>query len=1053
MKNILIALFYFLPLILSAQNLDSIKVVNQVDSLLTSANDLRKSGKNIEALSFAQSGADISKQTWGENNAQYASSLHRLASIYINLGQNDTAEVLYLKAIELRAKVLGKWNPDYASSLSNLGKIYARKGDYSNAEPLFLETKEIYAKTLGKENQDYVLSLNSLGYLYWVKGEYGKEVSLYLEAKEIREKTLGKEHPAYLESLDNLASSYLYNGDYLKAEPVYLEAMEIKAKTLGKESPSYITDLNTLAVLYIHKGEYGKAEALLLQAIEKKAKVLGKEHSSYATSLDNLANLYLNIGDYKKAEPLFLESKEIRAKALGKEHLGYASSLNNLAILYMDAKDYDKAEPLILEAIEIKAKTIGKEHPDYAVSLHNLAGLYKDEGDYAKAEPLYMEAIEIREKTVGKEHRDYAESLSDLASLYFKKGNYAKAESLYLQAKEIIIKVLGKKHPDYASTLNNLSLLYWQTNRRILASSSLAEVFNIQQSSLLEGTKYLSEWELSEYEKTFVDAQNQYYSFAQESGEDAIDMKSLCFDTRLFYNGFLLASANQMRTLALSDSNTTKKYIGLSDFHRVLAKEYAKPIAERDSNDISDLKEKANTLEKELIRSVAGYGEASRQVRWKDVQAKLKRGEAAIEFTNYRYYTPNITDSTMYAAIVLLPDDTIPHFIPLFEERQILSLLLRLNLTEEIIVKDLYYNSPELGRLLWQPIEPLLHHVKTVYYSPSGVLHGINLSALIDESGVSISKGRQWVRLGSTRELVTGHLADSSFIDVPNNFASTNLNSAIIYGGINYDMDSTAFTSANSVVFLDSVHTRDLKDGNFRYVINEPYSSSRGETSEMWPLLPNSEIEADKVSAQLHDAGFRTEEQKGFFASEENFKKIGVSGHSPRILHLATHGFTYSDPEKNQKKNLGNNEPSFRLIDDPMMRSGLILAGGNFYWKNKRPLANCEDGILVAYEVRDLNLRNTELAILSACQTGLGDIVGSEGVFGLQRAFKIAGVKFLIVSLWHIPDEKTRELMQLFYQNWAAKKESLRDAFSNAQETMREMYGNPYLWAGFVLVE
>ncbi|MDO8366370.1 MAG: CHAT domain-containing protein, partial [Saprospiraceae bacterium] len=174
---------------------------------------------------------------------------------------------------------------------------------------------------------------------------------------------------------------------------------------------------------------------------------------------------------------------------------------------------------------------------------------------------------------------------------------------------------------------------------------------------------------------------------------------------------------------------------------------------------------------------------------------------------------------------------------------------------------------------------------------------------------------------------------------------------------------------------------------------------------------------------------------------------------SPRILHLATHGFSYPDPKKNPTKGFGNTEPTYKLLDDPMLRSGLVLAGANYYCKNKRPLTNAEDGMLVAYEVRDLNLQNTELAVLSACQTGLGDVVGSEGVYGLQRAFRIAGAKFLIVSLWEVPDEQTQELMRLFYQNWLEKKESLRDAFNHAQQYLKEKEPNPYMWAGFVLVE
>ncbi|MBP6185625.1 MAG: CHAT domain-containing protein, partial [Saprospiraceae bacterium] len=174
---------------------------------------------------------------------------------------------------------------------------------------------------------------------------------------------------------------------------------------------------------------------------------------------------------------------------------------------------------------------------------------------------------------------------------------------------------------------------------------------------------------------------------------------------------------------------------------------------------------------------------------------------------------------------------------------------------------------------------------------------------------------------------------------------------------------------------------------------------------------------------------------------------------SPRVLHIATHGFFFPDPvDKILTSREG--EPVFKWSDNPMIRSGLILAGGNYAWQNGKAVSpDKEDGILTAYEISQMNLSNTELVVLSACETGLGDIQGNEGVYGLQRAFKIAGAKYLIMSLWQVPDRETMEFMTTFYKNWLEQKLSIPDAFRKTQREMRDRFFNPYSWGAFVLVE
>ena len=1098
MKHLLFALLTFLPSLLSAQNLDSIPVVQELDSLIrlsqgafadqkeeealkilaqakakadiglgkiaeayatrlhAQVNFYVKMGKFSDALPCCMLAKDIREKVLGKEHLDYSLSLSYLATLYKELAQYDKAEPLALEAKEIRAKIPGKESRQYGITTHLLGAIHYGLGEYDKSEPYFLEAKDVFAKTPGRESLEYSNAQSSLATLYFDWGKYDKVEGFFLEAKIKQEKFPGKVSAAYASTLNNLAWFYFKTGQYNKAELLFIEARSLYAKLFGKTHENYVSTLTNLASLYYEIGQYGRAELLFLQAKNILEKNMWKENRSYPATLINLAALYADIGQWDKAEANYLEAKNILEKTLGKNHADYAMALANLGNLYYKTGKATIAETLFLEAKDIRQKVLGNEHPDYATSLHNLAQLYSDNRQYEKAEPLFLEARDIWAKTLGLSHPSYASSLQNLAQLYALKGDYGQAESLYMMAKDGLEKSLGKAHPNYAFALSSLTRFYRSANRLSELSPLYLELNALIQHIVDQSVSFFSEQQMLAYLQTFEPDIAQVHSFSQIS--DSPELHGACFNNALFYNGYLLENARRIsRSFANADSLTRDTFYRWQVCRHRLAKEYAKPIAER--RYVAETEAEAEGYEKTLTRNLPKFKEAMQVPKWRDVRDRLRAGEAAVEFIHYRYYTPDPTDSTMYAALVLLPNDTTPHFIPLFEERQLQALLDRPGLDEELVIKHLYGNSPDLRKLLWQPLEPFLRDAKTIYYSPAGLLHRINPAALQDESRQTLSEGRQWVRVGSTRELVTGRLADKSFAKMSAEAASNigNPPSAIIYGGITYDMDSLAYCADNFVEQMDSTEDYQPKDGNFRYIVEGQtiprYRSSNIYPDSTWRKLDDTGHEADEVGALLAGAGFQATVQKGLFASEERFKRIGVAAPSPRILHIATHGFSYPDPQKDSPKGFGNTEPTYKLLDDPMLRSGLLLAGANYYWKNKRPLTNREDGILVAYEVSGLNLQNTELAVLSACQTGLGDVVGSEGVYGLQRAFRIAGAKFLIVSLWEVPDEQTRELMHLFYQNWVEKQESLRDAFNHAQQRLREKEPIPYMWAGFVLVE
>jgi CHAT domain-containing protein len=602
-------------------------------------------------------------------------------------------------------------------------------------------------------------------------------------------------------------------------------------------------------------------------------------------------------------------------------------------------------------------------------------------------------------------------------------------------------KVLGRENPDYVSSIEVLANLYWEMGFFEKALPLFHETSNLNKSILRKAIRHLSEQELNNYLKKNSLYQSQLLSIAQVSSV-ATQIKEDCYDNTLFYKGFLLNAVSQINKIAQSNPATAEQYNQLKSYQRRLAAEYAKPIAERKNT--AELEEKANTVEKDLIRSVAGFGEALRQVTWQEVQQNLHPGEAAIEFVHYKFINPKPTDSTMYAALVLLPGTIQPTFIPLFEEKQLDALLQPKGKSKPDFVDGLYTIGDaknSLCDLLWQPLEQVLSEAQTVYFSPSGRLHRLNLGAIAmppqlrgEAPGETLADRYRLIELGSTRQLV-----------VPSSTKSTG-NDAMLYGGLSYEMDSTAIASSISSLASEPLATRRGLD------FANADSTLRG---GKWSYLRWTDVEVNTTEEILADAGLSPIVRKGYEGTEESFKAIGASGTSPRVLHLATHGFFFPDPGgRDEGQGTRDDEPVFKMSEHPMIRAGLVLAGGNYAWQTGKPFRpDREDGILTAYEISQMNLSNTELVVLSACETGLGDIQGNEGVYGLQRAFKIAGAKYLIMSLWQVPDFQTQELMTSFYSLWLEDKMSIPDAFRAAQKLMREKYKSPFLWAGFVLVE
>jgi tetratricopeptide (TPR) repeat protein len=980
----------------------------------------------IEALENAE-------QVLGKEHPNYGIRLNNLAELYQSMGEYEKALPLYLEAQEITKLALGKKHPEYGRSLNNIAMLYKSMGQYEKALSLSLEALEITKQALGKEHPDYGTRLNNLAVLYTSMGLYEKALPLLLEAIENTGRTLGKEHSDYAVRLNNLASLYRSMGQYDKALPLLLESKKIIEQTLGKTHSYYGNCLNNLAELYSSMGQYEKALPLFLEALENTEQALGKEHLFYSTNLNNLAILYKSIGQYDKALPLYLEALEITEQALGKEHSYYGTRLNNLALLYSSMGQYEKALPLFLEALENTGQTLGKEHSYYGSRLNNLAELYSSMGEYEKVLPLYLDALENAEQALGKEHPDYGLYLNNLAGLYRSKGEYEKALPLFLKALENAERTLGKDHADYATYLSNLAVLYESEGQYEKALPLYEEVIANINHNINQNFAFLSENEKEAYLKTVAYYFEKFNSFALQHKIEVSDITTDVYNNTLTNKGVLLKSSTAMRSAVLGSGDIAliNKFEEWQSLNRQIARLYSTPKNKR-FQDPKKLEEEATLVERELVSGSQEFNNYKKlqNIGWQDVQKTLAPNEASIEFISFEFYDNGWTDSTLYCALVLKNNSQYPEMIPLFEEKQLenyirnakagsdASLITKLY-GEKRGVKTLNTNASvsyadSLYSLIWKPVDSLLEGVETVYYSPSGLLHNISFSAIPYNDSLLVSAKYNLVYVSSSGRITNPQSGD---ID----FGSARV---ALYGGLMYET-----TGESGSMYSDS---------------------SRGGS---WNYLKETLVESENIEQLLKDKKVSTTLYQGTEGNEESFKAL-AGNNSPEIIHLATHGFFFPDPEKEKYANetfFAEEQMVFKDSDNPLIRSGIIMSGANPAWSGQEIPDGIDDGILTAYEVSGLDLFNTQLVVLSACETGLGDIQGSEGVYGLQRSYKMAGVDYLIMSLWQVPDKETSEFMTLFYTH-LLNTTNIRKAFAETQKTMRQAY-DPYYWAAFVLIE
>ncbi len=897
-----------------------------------------------------------------------------------------------------------------------------RQGRYNEAIPFAQRALAINEKILGPERLVTATALSNLAVLYATTGAYAQAEPLFQRALAISEKALGSAHPDTAQSLNNLAGLYRTIGAYAKAAPLLQRALAINEEFRGPEHPATAQSLNNLAGLYRTIGAYAKAAPLLQRALAINEKVQGPEHPATAQSLNNMAGLYYATGAYAQAEPLYQRALAIREQALGPAHPETGAALSNLAGLYYATGAYAKAERLFQQALAINEKVLGPEHPDTATALNNLASLYYATGAYAQAEPLYQRVLAINEKVLGPEHPDTATALSNLAGLYNETRAYPQAEPLFQRALAIREQSLGLNHPKTAQSLKNLALFRWAVGEPGTALSMLDRAYRIETTNLTtfllsspdsHKRAYLEQLRGSTFEAVSLSVSSPSQQATALGFRSVLAVKGQVLDSMANSLGRLRQRVNEdeelfERVVAVAQQFSTLIYQGLGDLS---------PDAYR--HRIDELAAQQAQLEAVLSTRSAAFRQEVTPVTVATIQATIPKHAALIEWYRYNPFDPKGKDEKTrwgkphYVAYVLRHDGE-PAVVELGEAEAIEHIIqnFRTALSDNTNT-SVHEVGTDLYEKLVKPLNSLLGNATHLLMSPDGALSLIPFAALRDESGAFLSSKVEITYLTSGRDLLR-----ASGTGVANN-------DAVVVANPDYGPLATSVARADSAMqFARSI---DLARGGLTFT-----------------PLPGTETEAQAIASVLNV------EKKDLFtqaqATESKVKQL----HGPRILHIATHGFFLKDNKLPAAAlrvgGFGQDQAPVPLGENPLLRSGLALAGANL-----RRSGEHEDGILTAAEVAEMDLRGTQLVVLSACETERGDVDKGEGVYALRRAFVLAGAETQVASLWKVGDEATKDLMVDYYQG-LLKGEGRSAALRAAQLRMMtsRRHAHPYYWAAFV---
>lgn len=973
-------------------------------------------------------GFESDESAWIHNN------LYISRYVALDKKQGDSLRII---AEELYRRHCGENSIEYGLLVMAKAQNSYYLGHFVDVLEYLHQVENIFQSTLDPRHPYYGTLFNSLGIAYGSIGYFDKSIEATTAALELEGKINNKLSSIYANRLHNISTIYLLKGEQERAIPLLHQSIALFRQQGDTLSLQYLTTMQTLGLFYHISGQY---EAALkhcdnyLSFLENRKLT---QHPLYQYFLNTKLTMLVLTGQFEEVEKLYGRHLNELTSSDG-DNLTKALLMEKLASAYLFSNRPEKAIPLIEKAIEIVQKNTG-ESSYYSLGLKSvyaqllfLSG--RTEEAIAVGEPNLLNVIsalgDLAPLSAGQE--------AVLAKCYASTAQLDKALTSARNSLRRADAIFGEQHPQYLAYLALFVNTLYLSGETAEADAHFVRLTALIQSNLLRFYSFFAPKEQLNYlalSQTNLEFIEQYVYLNSNRNPE---LATTLFNSNSSLKGALLDDSKARRAWLLqnSDSATVVLQKEWTNIGQALAKQYALPFDQRTikgAQILDSLQNRFQKLEQQLSDASAAFRKAfaDKSSDWNTIKNKLRPNEVLIDFFSFRLYDASSdtqADSVLYCALVGRRDWAAPRLVPLFEEKQLLQ---RLALADEPlgsaqnVISSIY--DRHLYQMLWQPLEPYLQGASTLWLCPEGALHKIAFAGIPLPNGRFAGQKYRLQMLGSPRDILHYELLEPDRI-----------NDALVYGAIQYDV---------SEELSDCMESK-IPKNDARQLASALRNSGCG---TRLPYLAGTDAESDFINSLLKNNRIETVSQKGCEASEDYFKyacrnkKGGFS-----LIHLPTHGLfcrppVLAVPELNKNSDIAPN---------PLLYSSLALAAYNRKASNRPLPPHQEDGELTAYEVSQLFLPQTQLVVLSACVSGLGETQSTEGVFGLQRAFRMAGARHVLVSLWQVDDQATNQLMQLFYHFWLVKKMDAAQALRAAQEKMRKSkeFQHPYFWAGFVFI-
>ncbi len=930
--------------------------------------------------------------------------LNHIAALYELTDKYTEANLTLEKANLIARSKYDDQDYQYGIELNNIAKLLIKLGQYEKAEENLTKSLNILEEFRKDESKKIYLiqAIETQATLFGIKGLFDEaEDALNRSSKIINraDKITGADD---LNTAKELSSLYIQLGRYSETQEKLLKLISEYEKLFGTSSVRLIEPLINMGKLALAKGDYTEASKIADRVNKIAVTVYGEKSTKAAPTYKLQGDIDYAIGDYDNAETNIQKALESQQKQFGRYHIEVAKSLAQLGIIkFYKGDKASEVEKIMAEAQDIMGARLGKENPQYADILKSVAIVKISEKKFPEAITALTQAEAIwRNKTGTKTNINAASIYTLTGDLFYQTKNYKKAEEFYVQARDIYEKYFNRSHPEYVKILSKQAKVYYMEGNFKRAKSNIEQAFNNYDTFIKQYFPALSEREKAKYWNTIKGDFEFYNTLAFSQLEDFRDLTGKVYDYQLLTKALLLSSSIKIREriLASNDESLKNSYLQWIQKKEFLTTALSMSTEQLIENGIDPniLTVEIEKLEREISEKSELFSQSfdNKKITYQNVQKALSKNEVAIEMIRYRHFDHSFTDSIVYVALYVKSDNARPKAIIMPNGHRMETRYL--SYYRNAITSKLEDNYSY--KVFWEPVQKEIGTTATIYLSPDGVYNQINLEAIPTPDGKYVIDNSNIVVVSNTKDLHLRRIKKKQAVAA---------NKATMFG--------------NPTFYLTASTRRNVAS------------------------LPGTEKEVDELQALLKKNGWVTDEYVEAFASEDQVKSLS----SPKIFHIATHGFYTPTVSQDELAELTESEA--RMTENPLLKTGLLLSGAGDILNKTNYNYNVESGILTAYEAMSLNLDQTDLVVLSACQTGLGDIANGEGVYGLQRAFLVAGAKVLIMSMFKVDDEATQKLILNFYRKWIVTN-NMRQSFVNAKKELRLDYAEPYYWGTFMMI-